>query len=172
MERARAEYGLTIMLGILIELSLTLVLSMVLKTVPYTMAIMISSLMLRAFTGGSHCSGYSRCILFTILYFIPASFLAKSLNLSCSTETIFILCVLMVLFVSAVIATKHNVYKLCVSVLGAIVVLVGILTTTKKALTGFALSVSLGLFLQALMLTRFGEEIMKKADRIMKELGF
>lgn len=168
MERAGVEYGLTIMLGVLIELALALVLSMVLKTVFYTVAIMVSSLIRRVFTGGCHCSGYGRCLVFTIIYFMPTSLLAKFLHLSWKPEAVFILCGLIMVFVLAVVAIKRNTYGLCISILAAAMILMGTVPAIRTTLSRFVLSISLGLLLQALMLTRFGKRMVEKADGMMR----
>ena len=75
VEKAKLEYGLSIVLGITIELALTLLVSAIFGTVIYTAMIMLSALFLRFFTGGAHCSSFNRCLLFTILLFVPSSLL-------------------------------------------------------------------------------------------------
>ncbi|MGI6317690.1 MAG: accessory gene regulator B family protein [Dethiobacteria bacterium] len=52
--------GLSIVLGITIELALTLLVSSLFGTAIYTAMIMLSALFLRFFTGGAHCSSFNR----------------------------------------------------------------------------------------------------------------
>ncbi|MGI6317692.1 MAG: accessory gene regulator B family protein [Dethiobacteria bacterium] len=80
VEKAKLEYGLSIVLGITIELALTLLVSAIFGTAIYTAMIMLSALFLRFFTGGAHCSTFNRCLLFTILLFVPASLLVRFLS--------------------------------------------------------------------------------------------
>ena len=80
VEKTKLEYGLSIVLGITIELALTLLVSAIFGTATYTAIIMLSALFLRFFTGGAHCSSFNRCLLFTILLFVPASILVKYLS--------------------------------------------------------------------------------------------
>jgi accessory gene regulator B len=81
VEKAKLEYGLSIVLGITIELALTLLFSAIFGTAIYTAMIMLSALFLRFFTGGAHCSSFNRCLLFTILLFVPSSLLVKYLSI-------------------------------------------------------------------------------------------
>ncbi|MGI6328164.1 MAG: accessory gene regulator B family protein [Dethiobacteria bacterium] len=53
VEKAKLEYGLSIVLGITIELALTLLVSAIFGTAIYTAMIMLSALFLRFFTGRS-----------------------------------------------------------------------------------------------------------------------
>ena len=80
VEKAKLEYGLSIVLGITIELALTLLVSAIFGTAIYRAMIMLSALFLRFFTGGAHCSTFNRCLLFTILLFVPASLLVRFLS--------------------------------------------------------------------------------------------
>jgi len=80
VEKAKLEYGLSIILGITIELTLTLLVSALFGTTIYTAIIMLSALFLRFLTGGAHCSSFNRCLVFTIMLFVPASLLVKYLS--------------------------------------------------------------------------------------------
>lgn len=51
-EKVKAEYGLSIVLGIMIELGLALFIALIIKTFLFTLIIMLSALLLRITTGG------------------------------------------------------------------------------------------------------------------------
>jgi accessory gene regulator B len=76
-QKAKIEYGLSLTLGVIIEFVLTVGASAFLGATVYTLVIMLSALVLRVFTGGSHCSSYRRCLVFTILIFVGLSLIAK-----------------------------------------------------------------------------------------------
>ncbi|NLI90688.1 MAG: hypothetical protein GX434_00390 [Peptococcaceae bacterium] len=78
-ESAKIEYGLSLFMGIAIELVLTTSISALFGTAFDTFLIMVSALFLRVFTGGAHCSSYRRCLVFTLVIFIGLSFPVKVL---------------------------------------------------------------------------------------------
>ena len=79
-QKARIEYGLSLSLGVAIELVFTLGVAVLLGTALYTFLMMLSSLLLRVFIGGTHCSSYRRCLVFTMVIFIGLSIPAKYLS--------------------------------------------------------------------------------------------
>lgn len=78
-QRAKIEYGLSLFLGVAIELIITVGISALFGTALYTILIMLSSLFLRTFTGGAHCSSYRRCVVFTIIVFVGLSFPVRAI---------------------------------------------------------------------------------------------
>lgn len=78
---AKVEYGLALLLGVTIELVLTIGVSAILGAAVYALIIMLSALALRIFTGGSHCSSFRRCLFFTMLFFVGLSVLAKVISI-------------------------------------------------------------------------------------------
>lgn len=78
VQKAKVEYGLSLLLGVATELVLTVALSALFGTALDTLIIMLSSLSLRLFTGGAHCSSFRRCTVFTMISFIGLSFPVKA----------------------------------------------------------------------------------------------
>lgn len=168
VERAKVQYGLSITIGILIELILTIGISIIFKTAFYTAIIMLSALFLRMHTGGAHCTTYDRCLLFTAIYFIPFSLLAKFIDIKFSFE-IKLLINIPLFIVALILLRKFKLDRaiivlfLCTNVL---MLFYGIDNIWAK----IQFLIAFGLGLQAFMTTSFGTKIVEVADKIMKQL--
>lgn len=79
--KAKAEYGLALLLGILIELAVTLTIAGLLGLFQEAFILMTVSLLCRIFTGGVHCSSYLRCLVFTVCFYLVFALAAKHLFL-------------------------------------------------------------------------------------------
>ncbi len=82
VQKAKIEYGLSLFLGVAIELIFTVGVSALLGTAVYTLLMMLSALFLRILIGGAHCSSYRRCLVFTMIIFIGLSIPVKYLALN------------------------------------------------------------------------------------------
>lgn len=168
VERAKVQYGLSITIGILIELILTLGISMIFKTSFYTAIIMLSALFLRMHTGGAHCTTYDRCLLFTAIYFIPFSILAKFIDIQFSFE-IKLLISISLFIVALILLRKFKFPRTIIALLlctNVLMLFAGIDNIWVK----IQLSIAFGLGLQAFMTTSFGTKTVEAADKIMKLL--
>ncbi|MDJ0304530.1 MAG: accessory gene regulator B family protein [Dehalobacter sp.] len=94
VHKAKIEYGLALLLGVIIELILTVGVSAIFGTIVYTLVIIFSALALRVFTGGSHCSSYRRCLVFSMAFFtglsLAARWIASQINVYPLIEVILI----------------------------------------------------------------------------------
>ncbi|MCG0276896.1 MAG: accessory gene regulator B family protein [Thermosediminibacteraceae bacterium] len=80
LEKAKFKYGMRLVCGVVIEFFVVMILSIIFKTFFYAFFIMLSSLLVRIFTGGSHCSSYDRCLILTLLFYLPVSVVVKELT--------------------------------------------------------------------------------------------
>ncbi|ERM91716.1 Accessory gene regulator B [Caldanaerobacter subterraneus subsp. yonseiensis KB-1] len=164
IELAKIEYGLSLVLGILIEFILIFFVGFLLGVGYYVAVIMISSLFLRIGTGGAHCSTYRRCVTFTGIYFLPFSFVAKFVdahNLPLLKLVIGIALIFVVLGI--MLLMKKIKFFMGILVLETIVFVL----FSERAF--FASSI--GLFLQSVMTTAFGERLVNLADNLMAKIG-
>ncbi len=102
VHKVKIEYGLALLLGVMIELVLTVGVSAIFGTIVYTLVIIFSALALRVFTGGSHCSSYRRCLVFSMAFFtglsLAARWIASQINVYPLIEVILIPANLGILF--------------------------------------------------------------------------
>ncbi|AIS51744.1 accessory gene regulator B [Thermoanaerobacter kivui] len=165
---AKIQYGISLILGVLIEFVLVYTVSLILGFGFYTAVIMISALLLRINTGGAHCSTYNRCITFTAIYFIPFSALAKFVDIHFPLTFKFFVSLLLYFIVLAIVK-NHKFYKIVVFSF----VLLNILLFFMGSIFGVKMlfMVSIGFMLQAIMITSFGEMMIRIADNVIKKLG-
>ncbi|MTI94315.1 MAG: hypothetical protein FH749_02350 [Firmicutes bacterium] len=167
VEKAKIEYGFSISFGVAIELTLALLISLLLGTVAITLLMMISALVLRMNTGGAHCSSYDRCLIFTLLTFIPLSAL---LNFILTTQTPEIVLIISVCFFAAAcifllgVKKKMTMYIL----LYAVVTTVAANFFDNMFLTNMMLATASGMLVQAFMATKPGDVVVNIADKFMK----
>jgi accessory gene regulator B len=164
IELAKIEYGLSLILGILIEFFIVFSLGLMFKIGYYVAVIMLSSLFLRITTGGAHCSTYRRCLTFTGLYFLPVAFTTKYLDFNLNFFSKGVLgCALIFLVLGIIFLRKRSFALFMLVVFWA--VFSGIVSVKL-----FFVS-SVGFFLQSLMITSFGEKLVEISDEIMKKVG-
>ncbi|KKM08981.1 hypothetical protein SY88_21265 [Clostridiales bacterium PH28_bin88] len=166
-EKAKAEYGLSVLLGIIIELSMATLISLAIDTVFYIILIMLSALSLRTLTGGAHCSSYDRCLVFTLGYFLPPSVLAKTLHIHFESELLFLLSVALMATTLPIILQSKPYSR---SILFPLALTAGAsLLVNQSTMAAVWLSVALGLALQAFVLTKVGKQFVQIADTVMKK---
>jgi len=170
IEKAKIEYGFSLSLGIGIALAIALVLGALLGTFSYTLILTLSSLGLRLFSGGAHCSSYDRCLLFSLLIFVPASVLVKHLAISLDSEILTVVYIALAVLVLLYLFIKER--KLAGLVLMINVFpLIAFYLIRKEFLPGPMFAVGTGILIQTLMLTAPGKWIVNKADQGMKFVG-
>lgn len=170
VEKAKIEYGFSLTLGIGIALTLALILGAFLGTFFYTLLLILSALGLRLFSGGAHCSSYDRCLLFSLLVFVPAAVLVKFLALTLDPG------ILMRVYFALSLLTVAGLFpKSIKAALWALALNLAALAGSylfRGAFVPWAMfSVSAGIFLQGLMLTKVGAWLVDKADRGMETVG-
>lgn len=169
LEKAKIEYGLSLTLGICITIALALILAVFLRTIPHTLILLGSALSLRIFSGGAHCTSFSRCLFLSLVVFVPAAVLVKFLSGALPTD------ILTVSYLGLVLLVL--IFMLLKSVKLAILVLVvnGIAGVVCYICRGEfqpwpMFTVGTGLFIQAAMLSKPGQWLVDKFDSMLKSV--
>lgn len=168
IQMAKIQYGISLILGIIIEFILVYAISLILGFGIYTVIIMLSALFLRINTGGAHCSTYNRCVTFTAIYFIPFAALAKFVDIHFSLEFKVFTSLLLYLIVLAIVKENKFYMVLNLSLAGISIFL---FFTDSIAYIKILFLISIGFVLQVIMMTRIGENIVKIADALFKKVG-
>ncbi|GAB6173863.1 accessory gene regulator B family protein [Paradesulfitobacterium aromaticivorans] len=170
VQKAKVEYGLSLLLGVGTELVLTVAVSALFGTALYTLIIMLSALSLRLFTGGAHCSSFRRCFVLTMVYFIGLSFLVKAASTNMEFKVLMWISMLFVL-VAMPFIWKPKRFTLLIWMICASLPIIGLLTDPGTGWRILTLPVAAGLAFQAFMLSTPGRKIVLQSDRIMQRLG-
>ncbi|MBF8983897.1 accessory gene regulator B family protein [Lutibacter sp. B2] len=168
MEKSKAEYGLSIFLGIVIEFLVALIISCFIKTSFYLWIIMLSSMSLRIFIGEAHCSSYDRCFIFTLLYFIPASIFTKFIHYNYSDFHILMFCMGLLILNLLILLSKKELYSLVVIAAYGVFVIFLDYVVMKDILLGVLLSITVGFTLQSFSATFVGKYYVMFMDELMK----
>ncbi|ADH60363.1 Accessory gene regulator B [Thermoanaerobacter mathranii subsp. mathranii str. A3] len=168
IEMAKIQYGISLILGVIIEFTLVYAISLILGIGFYTAVIMFSALFLRINTGGAHCTTYNRCITFTAFYFIPFSALAKFVDVHFSLY-LKIFVSLLLYFIVLVMVKNNKFYRAVIMFLIGINILLFFANTIVGVKVLFLISI--GFTLQAIMRTTLGETIVEIADAFLKKAG-
>lgn len=169
-QKAKVEYGLSLLLGIGTELVLTVAVSVLFGTALYTLIIMLSALSLRIFTGGAHCSSFRRCSVFTMVYFIGLSLLVKTASINMEIKILMVISVIIVLLALPFI-WKPKLYPLLIWITYSSLPIIGLLNGPGAFWRILTLPLAVGLAFQAIMLSTLGKKIVLKSDRIMQRIG-
>lgn len=171
VQRAKVEYGLSLLLGVATELILTVGVSLFFGTAIYTLLIMLSALSLRIFTGGAHCSSFRRCSVFTLVVFSGMSFLVKAMLINMEFREVMWVSVILVL-VTLPSIWKPKRFTLVVWVICASLPFWSLFSSSEASwLIQVALSMAAGLVLQGFMLNRIGQKVVMRSDSMMQRLG-
>ncbi|MDI6916119.1 MAG: accessory gene regulator B family protein, partial [Desulfitobacteriaceae bacterium] len=157
-QKAKVEYGLSLVLGVVTELVLTVAVSAVFGTALYTLIIMMSALSLRLFTGGAHCSSFRRCSVFTMVYFIGLSFPVKA----AATRMDFLALMWVSLFlilVALLFMWKPRRFTLLILTIGASFPIWGLFSASENGWRILTLPAAAGLALQACMISPLGHKV-------------
>jgi len=167
VERARIEYGFSLTLGVGLAFVVIIAISALLGTLSQSLLLVAGALGLRIFSGGAHCSSYDRCLVLSLLVFIPLSILTKYLSIALAPKLPIIYLVSLAVPVIYLLVKNWKLAGLAVLINVAIVSL-GYLS---GHLPGFLLPVAAGTLVQTLMLTRIGEGLVSKVDAVLVILG-
>ncbi|HHW57400.1 MAG TPA: accessory regulator AgrB [Clostridia bacterium] len=167
IEMAKIQYGISLILGVIIEFTVVYAISLILGFGFYTVVIMLSALFLRINTGGAHCSTYNRCVAFTAIYFLPFSALTKFINLYFSLKVEFITSILLYFIVFAIVR-EYKFYKIVISISVILDTLLFFIGAAFGVKIFFIISISF--ILQSIMITPLGGMIVSRADSILKKL--
>lgn len=170
VQKAKVEYGLSLLLGVVTELFLALAVSAVLGTALFTLIIMLSALALRLFTGGAHCSSFRRCLVFTIVCFISLSFPVKTAVNTLEFEQQMWIAFLLILLTLPLI-WKPNRLTLLIWTICASLPVIGLLGVFNAGWRILILPIAAGLVFQAFMFCPLGHKVVQGSDKIMKQLG-
>lgn len=168
IEKAKIEYGFSLTMGLGLTIVLTLVLAALLGTFFSTFVLMTAALATRLFSGGAHCTSYTRCLLLSLLIFIPSGVLAKYMLAKCSPLLLTLLCCTLVLITLVVHFTKGARAALPTAIIYLIALATGYLF---RFLPQIMLPAGLGVFAQTIMTTVLGERIVEKADYLLKRVA-
>ncbi|MHB1654732.1 MAG: accessory gene regulator B family protein, partial [Desulfitobacteriaceae bacterium] len=165
VQKAKVEYGLSLLLGVATELVLTVAVSTVFGTALYTLLIMLSALSLRIFTGGAHCSSFRRCSVFTMVYFIGLSFPVKALAATMEFQALMWVSLLLVMMALPFI-WKPRRFTLLVWTICANLPIWGLLSASDAVWRILTLPVAAGLALQAFMKSHLGHKFVLRSDKV------
>lgn len=171
VQKARVEYGLALVLGLAIEFSLTVGGALIMGTMVYAMLIMLSALLLRIFSGGTHCSSFLRCLVFTMVLFLANSLIVKEMVLNLEFQISMVLA-LMLGMISLFLLRKPQRSVFAIWLISMIFPVLGLLGLVKADwLMIMALSSVTGIFIQAIMGSAGGKLFVQKSDRFMQRVG-
>lgn len=165
---AKIEYGFSLTLGVAIGLMSAVVIASFLGNIFYTMLIMFSALGVRLFTGGAHCSTYARCLVLTLLVFIPAGLVVRAMIQLLAADILLWVYGAQAAFVLLYLARKGSRSVLLVAALNLGMALSTIWLGGWPQLNYV---VSSGFLIQILFLTRVGSQLVKGADLVLKKVG-
>ncbi|MFZ5943298.1 MAG: accessory gene regulator B family protein [Bacillota bacterium] len=167
LTKARAEYGLSLLLGILIELFFCLSIAWFLNLFLEALLLMSFSLIFRVFAGGAHCSSYDRCLIFTIFFYIFLSYLANYICLILPADLLYSFSLLFLVIILYISKNKSPVINKVLFIDG--VILLSFWLLNSKA--DYIFIINLGILLQSLMGTETGSNIVKAIDTTMEKIG-
>ncbi|WP_069650568.1 accessory gene regulator B family protein [Caloranaerobacter ferrireducens] len=169
-QKAQIYYGLQLILGILIEFFIVFIISLILNITDFVITMMFSSLVLRIFTGGAHCTSYDRCLIFTVVVYIFFSMLVKISFLpyiSLIVLTISIV-VLGIIIISNIKMQFKNIGIIILLIWGIMMLSILLLKNDNSYFLKVLLSSCIGISIQLFNLTSFGNIFINKCDSFLK----
>lgn len=168
-EKAKIEYGFSLTIGIGLTFILSMVPAVFLGTIFYTLLIMVSALGVRLFSGGGHCTSYARCLLLSLLIFVPGGAFVKLLAVYAPLWLIALICSCLLLAPLTCYFCKQGRFSLPPALLSA-VALALCFHLKGKILTEIILPAAMGIFIQTFMTTGLGEKFVEKTDFWLKQI--
>lgn len=166
VEKAKIEYGLSLTLGVGLALVVSLGFALVLGTVGYTLILFASTMALRIFSGGAHCTSYDRCLALSLLVFVSGAYAVKVAG-ALSPQ------VLLAMYGGlSLLPLLYLVFK-DAKLAGLVLLINGLAMGLCYLLAGglapqALLSLAVGICFQTAMLTRPGQWFVSQADRVLK----
>jgi len=168
-EKAKIEYGFSLTMGVGLTLLLALVPAALLGALACTVVMMVAALVIRLFSGGAHCSSYTRCLVLSLLIFVPGGALAKYLAETGSFWLTALICSCLVMSALTYQLNRQVKLVLPTALLSAIAFASGYLLK-GSFLPEVMLPAAMGVFTQTVMVTSLGQRIVKKADYLLKHI--
>lgn len=167
-EKAQIEYGFSLTLGLAVTMVLALIPALFLGSLLSTSLVMVSALVVRLFSGGGHCSSYGRCLLLSLLIFVPAGLLVKVLAATAPVQVL--ISVNIVLALAPILYTLGKQSKL--AFLMATLQGVALVPSFLKGrwLPAISLAVAVGVFTQAAIATKAGEKVVETVDVLLRSV--
>lgn len=169
IKKAKIEYGLSLTLGVALAMAIALILAVIFKTIPQTLALTLSALVLRIFSGGAHCSSYDRCLIFSLLVFVPVSVIVKFLTGALAADVLMGAYIGILSIMSIYLLFKS--YKLSLLVLLTNGIVAGIIYALyKEFLSAPLFAIGTGMLIQSSMLTKIGQWFVRRVDLLLKSV--
>jgi len=161
-------YGLEIILNIIVQTGIILIIACILHIFPTVLIAIISAIIFRSFSGGTHCSNFYSCTVLSTTVFISIGYLALKITMG----TYFFVTVYTIMLLATTIWAPVNTQKvlkkrtatlLKLSSLTFLMLMFGISTTLQLQKELIAAAV-MGLAWQVFSLTPLGIFIISKVD--------
>lgn len=162
-QKLMAQYGFSMILGILIEFIGISLIGYFLGIYSYIWPMMISSLIFKASIQGNHCSSYDRCAIFTGIFFLVPSFICKYVHMNLN-KLIFLL--LFSIICGFIILLKEKAYTTLRNYILIHLIILAIYIFNRNTIV-FITSISLGCFLRIWSATKSGQTCITYCDNLM-----
>jgi accessory gene regulator B len=170
IEKAKIEYGFSLTMGLGLTIFLTLVPAAFLGTFFSTLVLMTAALVTRLFSGGAHCTSYTRCLFLSLLIFIPAGVLARYMLAQGSPLFLTLISCTLVLITLVIHFAKGARAALPTAIIYLVALAAGYIFQ-GRFLPQLMLPAGLGVFAQTVMVTGLGDWIVKRADYLLKRVA-
>lgn len=166
--KAKIEYGFSLTMGIGLTFILTMAPAALLGTFSFTFVLMISALVTRIFSGGAHCSSYTRCLFLSLLIFVLGGVILKLLAGNAPLWLIALIFGSLILAAVTCNFCRQKAFSLPIALLGTVALAVGLLL--KDQLLTVMLPAAMGICIQTLMTTPLGQRFVEKTDFWLKQV--
>ncbi|WP_129600751.1 accessory gene regulator B family protein [Anaerophilus nitritogenes] len=167
-QRLKAQYGFSVVLGIIIEFLIASSISYFLGVFKYLWPMMITALIFKETVISQHCTSFDRCIVFTCIYFLGASFIMKYMckfYLYTIEWVIVSICILnfSILLIQRAMKGFHLIVILYIC-------MICIYFINKNYLI-YMLSIFIGCFLKIFSCTKIGKSFVIFCDHLLMKVG-
>lgn len=173
------RYGIEIALGALFQIVVILVVAQLLGVGQEVLAIIITAVLYRRYTGGPHCSTYYRCTITSLITFITLGFLTEYIPADYLPVYIICLAIGSVLVIKSYVPVDNpiNVFtdelrkkkkqqSGLILLLLQVIIVIGYLLTQKL----IVISILLGLLWQNFTLMPFGQTYVHLCDQLFDRI--
>ncbi|WP_427337906.1 accessory gene regulator B family protein [Caloranaerobacter sp. DY30410] len=169
-QKTQIYYGLQLILGILIEFFVVFIISLILNITDFVITMMFSSLALRIFTGGAHCTSYDRCLAFTVIVYIFFSMLVKISFLPYISLIVLTIVIIILGFViiNNIKMQFKNIGIIILLIWGTMMISMLLLKNDDLHFLKVLLSSCIGISIQLFNLTSIGSIFINKCDSFLK----
>lgn len=175
------RYGLEIIIGSIIKLTVVILLSILLGTFDTTMICIITFVIFRVLAGGVHLNTYFRCLSLSIILFLIIGKIAL-IGISAIILKIFLVTVILLGLYCAykyvpagtekrVISNKRRIFKAKIETLLLIIIWsIIIIQLIKSQFYQYAFASILGSFMSLIFVTRLGYILINKIDSLISNI--